>query len=58
MRVGLNYAPIRRKDQPEAARLADRLGYSSLWYGEHVALPYDFDPSRYPGESMMFDPSR
>jgi probable F420-dependent oxidoreductase len=56
MRVGLNYAPIRRKDQPEAARLADRLGYSSLWYGEHVALPYDFDPSRYPGESMMFDP--
>ena len=56
MRVGLNDAPIRRKDQPEAARLADRLGYSSLWYGEHVALPYDFDPSRYPGESMMFDP--
>lgn len=56
MRVGLNYAPIRRKDQPEAARLADRLGYSSLWYGEHVALPYDFDPSRYPGGSMMFDP--
>ena len=56
MKIGLNYAPIRRKDQPGAAVLADRLGYSSLWYGEHVALPYDFDPSTYPGESMTFDP--
>lgn len=56
MRIGLNYAPIRRNDQPLAAVLADRLGYSSLWYGEHVALPYDFDPSKYPGESMTFDP--
>jgi probable F420-dependent oxidoreductase len=56
MKVGLNYAPIRRKDQPRAAALADELGYSSLWYGEHVALPFDFDPSRYPGERMMFDP--
>lgn len=56
MRIGLNYAPIRRNDQPLAAVLADRLGYSSLWYGEHVALPYDFDPSKYPGESMAFDP--
>jgi probable F420-dependent oxidoreductase len=56
MKIGLNYAPIRRKDQPPAAILADQLGYSSLWYGEHVALPFDFDPSRYPGESMTFDP--
>jgi probable F420-dependent oxidoreductase len=56
MKIGLNYAPIRRRDQPQAAMLADRLGYSSLWYGEHVALPYDFDPSRYPGEEMTFDP--
>jgi probable F420-dependent oxidoreductase len=56
MKIGLNYAPIRRTDQPRAAILADRLGYSSLWYGEHVALPYDFDPSKYPGESMTFDP--
>jgi probable F420-dependent oxidoreductase len=56
VKVGLNYAPIRRTDQPRAAILADALGYSSLWYGEHVALPYDFDPSKYPGESMMFDP--
>jgi probable F420-dependent oxidoreductase len=56
VRIGLNYAPIRRRDQPQAAVLADRLGYSSLWYGEHVALPHDFDPARYPGESMTFDP--
>ena len=56
MKIGLNYAPIRRREQPRAAVLADQLGYSSLWYGEHVALPYDFDPSRYPGEWMMFDP--
>jgi probable F420-dependent oxidoreductase len=56
MKLGLNYAPIRRKDQPQAAILADQLGYSSLWYGEHVALPFDFDPARYPGESMTFDP--
>jgi probable F420-dependent oxidoreductase len=56
VKIGLNYAPIRRIDQPRAAMLADRLGYSSLWYGEHVALPYDFDPSKYPGDSMMFDP--
>jgi alkanesulfonate monooxygenase SsuD/methylene tetrahydromethanopterin reductase-like flavin-dependent oxidoreductase (luciferase family) len=56
VKIGLNYAPIRRKDQPRAAVLADQLGYSSLWYGEHVALPFDFDPSKYPGESMMFDP--
>ena len=57
IKIGLNYPPIRRKDQPAAAVLADRLGYSSLWYGEHVALPYDFDPSKYPGEQMTFDPS-
>jgi len=56
LKIGLNYAPIRRGDQPQAAILADRLGYSSLWYGEHVALPLDFDPSRYPGEWMRFDP--
>ena len=56
MKIGLNYAPIRRKDQPGAAVLADRLGYSSLWYGEHIALPYDFDASKYPGQSMTFDP--
>ena len=47
MKIGLNYAPIRRNDQPRAAILADRLGYSSLWYGEHVALPHDFDPSKW-----------
>jgi probable F420-dependent oxidoreductase len=56
VKIGLNYSPIRRKDQPRAAVLADQLGYSSLWYGEHVALPYDFDPSKYPGDAMMFDP--
>jgi len=56
VKIGLNYAPIRRADQAKAATLADRLGYSSLWYGEHVALPYDFDPTRYPGEQMTFDP--
>jgi probable F420-dependent oxidoreductase len=56
VKIGLNYAPIRRNDQPRAAVLADQLGYASLWYGEHVALPYDFDPSKYPGESMTFDP--
>jgi probable F420-dependent oxidoreductase len=56
VKIGLNYAPIRRSDQPRAAVLADQMGYSSLWYGEHVALPFDFDPSKYPGEWMMFDP--
>lgn len=56
VKIGLNYAPIRRKDQRRAAVLADQLGYASLWYGEHVALPFDFDPTKYPGDSMTFDP--
>ena len=39
MRIGLNYFPIETREMPRAAMLADQLGYSSLWYGEHTAVP-------------------
>ena len=56
VKIGLNFFPIRMREMPEAAQLADRLGYNSLWYGEHVAVPWEYDESRYPGDLVPFHP--
>lgn len=56
MDIGLNFFPIKIKEMSEAAQLADRLGYSSLWYGEHVAVPWEYDASKYPGDRVPFNP--
>jgi probable F420-dependent oxidoreductase len=56
MRIGLNFFPVRTREMTQAAVLADRLGYSSLWYGEHVAVPWEYDASRYPGDRVPFHP--
>jgi len=56
MKIGLNFFPIRIREMAEAAVLADRLGYASLWYGEHVAVPWEYDESRYPGDRVPFHP--
>lgn len=44
------------REMVQAASLADRLGYASLWYGEHVAVPWEYDASRYPGDRVPFHP--
>ena len=31
----------------EQVKLADRLGYHSVWFSDHVVVPVDFEP-RYP----------
>ena len=56
MEIGLNFSPIKTREMPQAAQLADRLGYSSLWYGEHVAVPWEYDESKYPGARVPFAP--
>jgi len=56
VKIGLNFFPIRIREMSRAAALADRLGYSSLWYGEHVAVPWEFDAARYPGDRVPFRP--
>ena len=45
MKIGLNFFPIKLREMAQAAQLADRLGYESLWYGEHVIVPWEYDES-------------
>jgi alkanesulfonate monooxygenase SsuD/methylene tetrahydromethanopterin reductase-like flavin-dependent oxidoreductase (luciferase family) len=42
VKIGLNFFPIKNRWMPQAAVVAERLGYSSLWYGEHVAVPWEY----------------
>jgi len=54
MKIGLNVFPVKVEELGPFAQLAERLGYSSLWYGEHVAVPWKFDDSRYAGNKTPF----
>jgi probable F420-dependent oxidoreductase len=54
MKIGLNIFPVKVDELGPLAQLADRLGYGSLWYGEHVAVPWKFDDSRYAGHKTPF----
>jgi probable F420-dependent oxidoreductase len=39
LKVGLNIVWIKPELQIEAARLAEQLGFDSVWVGEHIGLP-------------------
>ncbi len=54
MKIGLNIVPVAYQEMAELAQTAEQLGYHSLWYGEHVAVPWKFDESRYPGSKAPF----
>jgi probable F420-dependent oxidoreductase len=54
MEIGLNIFPVKVEELGPFAQLAEKLGYSSLWYGEHVAVPWKFDDSRYAGSKTPF----
>lgn len=42
MRIGLSAYDLPARDFVELARAADELGFSSLWLGEHIALPMGY----------------
>jgi len=48
MQFGLNMVPVRLEELTEAAQLAERLGFESLWVGEHILTPVQVAPN-YPG---------
>jgi probable F420-dependent oxidoreductase len=56
MKVGINIYPVAVTELAAAARLADEAGYHSLWYGEHVAVPWVYEKGKYPGDKPPFDP--
>src|SRR3954470_810821 len=47
MRFGVSLFPLRPTQMIDVATTAERLGFDSLWLGEHVISPQRFD-SRYP----------
>lgn len=55
MRFGLNVVPVYPFALPDVAMRAEKLGFESLWVGEHVAVPYDV-PGGYPGGRPPFRP--
>lgn len=48
MQFGLNMVPVRFEQLTEATQLAERLGFESLWVGEHILTPVALDAA-YPG---------
>lgn len=52
--VGLNYVPLHHDTLVEGAELAEKLGFESIWMGEHILTPIHND-SHYPGEKVPFD---
>lgn len=54
--IGLNVVPVPPADLLEAAVLAEDLGYGSLWIGEHVVVPWEYDsPNPYTAKAP-FEP--
>jgi probable F420-dependent oxidoreductase len=53
VRIGLNTVSMRAAELVDGAVLAEALGYDSVWYGEHIVLPYDID---YPVTSKPYGP--
>ena len=49
MKIGLSLGMTRPSIWPEFTRLADRLGYESVWIPEHLILPVTMDGSPYAG---------
>ncbi|WP_067652455.1 LLM class F420-dependent oxidoreductase [Nocardia harenae] len=48
MHFGLNMVPVRLTELTEVAQRAERLGFESLWVGEHILTPVSLDLA-YPG---------
>ena len=44
MRFGLNFTPVYPTEMAGLARLAEEVGFESLWIGEHVIVPFDGVP--------------
>src|SRR5436189_2792757 len=57
VKIGLNIFPVAVPELVPAARLGDELGYQSLWYGEHVAVPWEYEKGKYPGDKLPFAPT-
>lgn len=55
--VGINTVPIPRDDLIEAGKLAEQLGYESLWCGEHTIVPFEYDSEFPMGGKAPFDPN-
>jgi alkanesulfonate monooxygenase SsuD/methylene tetrahydromethanopterin reductase-like flavin-dependent oxidoreductase (luciferase family) len=53
MKIGLNFFPIKIREMV-AAQLAASLGYQSLWYGEHVIVPWEYSRSKCRGGQVPF----
>jgi probable F420-dependent oxidoreductase len=53
--IGLNFVPLHHDTLVEGAELAERLGFESIWMGEHILTPVH-DDSQYPGEALPFEP--
>ena len=44
MKFGLNFTPVYPTEMATLARVAEGVGYESLWIGEHVLVPFDGVP--------------
>jgi probable F420-dependent oxidoreductase len=55
MKVGLNMVPIVPEQLRDSARCAERLGFESVYYGEHIALPIE-TKTAHPSGRRSFDP--
>lgn len=57
MKFGAMLFQRRGEDLAANAKLAEELGFESLWMGEHIAFPFEFK-SRYPGTADGKPPVR
>jgi probable F420-dependent oxidoreductase len=53
MKIGLSIIAMKASEIAAGAVLAEELGYDSLWYGEHILLPYR---TKYPVEPAPYGP--
>jgi probable F420-dependent oxidoreductase len=44
MHFGLNFTPVYPAEMAPMARVAEEVGFESLWIGEHVLVPFDGRP--------------
>lgn len=44
MKFGINFTPVYPAQMRDLAAVADRVGFESLWIGEHVLVPFDGRP--------------
>jgi probable F420-dependent oxidoreductase len=54
--VGVNLVPVERGHLARAAVACERLGFESIWMGEHIATPVGDADQAYPGRKVNFEP--